>query len=59
LKQSYDFNPALVMALSLAQFEHYRERSFKTTEFLLNIVKTSLANRLEGDEENYLRFANI
>ena len=47
------------MALSLAQFEHYRDRSFKTTEFLLKIVKSSLANRLEGDEENYLRFANI
>ena len=47
------------MALSLAQFEHHREKSFKTTEFLLKIIKSSLANRQEGDEENYLRFANI
>jgi len=59
LKQSYDYNPAFILALSLAQFKHYRERSYKTVEFLIKLIKNSLNHRSEGDEENYLRFANI
>ena len=39
LKQTFDYNPALILALSLAQFEQYRDRSFKTTKFLIYLIR--------------------
>jgi hypothetical protein len=49
LKQVYDYNPAFILALSLAQFEHYRERSLATTAFLIKLVKWAGYNKAEDD----------
>ena len=38
LKQEYDGNPSLNLAMSLCGFKHFQERSLKVTAFLMGLM---------------------
>lgn len=57
LRQEFDNNtPALNMAMSLMPFEQYRDRSIKTTQFLLDLVKETYTEKNQNSQLNYHRF---
>ena len=61
LKQSYDNNPSMNLALSLSSFDSFKERSQNTLQFVVELVKRSLESQKENPEdmEEYKRFAKI
>lgn len=55
LKQEFDHNPAFIMALNLAQFDQYRQKSVEMAEFLFTLMEGERPLPLE----NYTRYVNI
>ena len=55
LKQEYDHNPAFIMALSLAQFDEYRQKSEEMVEFLFSLMQ----DQNSGLTNNLNRYVNI
>ena len=58
LKQEYDSNTSLTMAMSLLPYETHRERSTGVTKFLIDLMSDDCAYDNLNKEPSYTRYAN-
>jgi hypothetical protein len=59
LKQEYDGNPSINMAMSLLGFEILTEKASATTKFVLDLASESFSLPNNNTEQSYLRFFNL